>query len=77
MDEAIRLHLIIVFGALAITKYIELTSGLSIKKVLFAAEKVISHTVRNVITNETSVIQTSIQDPLLIEHINLLNSIGH
>ena len=59
------------------TKYIELTSGLSIKKVLFAAEKVISHTVRNVITNETSVIQTSIQDPLLIEHINLLNSIGH
>jgi len=77
LDDAIRAHLIIVFAALAISKFIELSSGLSIHQVLFISKQVLSHTARNTLTGESSVIQTSIQDPTLIKQIKLLKSIGH
>jgi transposase len=77
LDDAIKTHLVIVFAALAISKFIELFSGLSIQKVLLIAEQVLSHNARNTISGETSIINTSIQDPVLIEYIHLLNSVGH
>jgi len=51
--------------------------GLSIFSSLFIAEQVLSHTAGNTLTKESSIIHTSIQDPVLYDQINALKSIGH
>lgn len=77
LDDTIKTHLIIVFAGLAITKYVEINSGLSVKKVLKTANKLLTHTVINTRTGESKLLETTIKDPLLIEKINLLKSLEH
>lgn len=77
LDETIKAHLVIVFAGLAITKYIELKSNMSIHKALKLAGKVLTQKVTNTATGETAVVETTIKDPILKEKIELLKSLGH
>lgn len=77
LNETIKAHLVIVFAGLAISRYIEIKTGVSIKKVLKIAEKVLTHKVTNTKTGETAHVETTIEDPDLKEKINLLKSLGH
>jgi transposase len=77
LDETIKAHLVIVFAGLAITRYLELKTNLSIKQLLKIAGKVLTHKVTNTKTGEIAYVETTIEDPDLKEKINLLKSLGH
>ena len=77
LDATIQAHLVIVFAGLAICKYIEMETGMSIQKVLKLAEKVLTHKVTNIKTGETAYVETTIENPRVKEKIDLLKSLGH
>ena len=77
LDETIKAHLIIVFAGLAIARYIEIKTGISLKKVLKLAEKVLTHKVTNTKTGEVAYVETTIENSTLKEKIDLLKSLGH
>lgn len=77
LDETIKAHLVIVFAGLAISKYLEMQSGMSIQQILKVAEKLLTHKVTNTKTGETAYLETTIEDEVLKEKINLLKSLGH
>jgi transposase len=77
LDETIQAHLVIVFAGLAICKYIEIKTGMSIQRVLKLAEKVLTHKVTNTKTGESAYIETMIEDPKVKENIDFLKSLGH
>ena len=77
LDETIQAHLVIVFAGLAICKYLEIKTGMSIHRVLKLAEKVLTHKVTNMRTGESAFIETTIEDPELKAKIELLKSLGH
>lgn len=77
LDETIKAHLVIVFAGLAIAKYIEIKTNLSIKKVLKLAGKILTHKVTNTKTGEIAYVETTVEDPLLKERVDLLKSLGH
>ena len=77
LDETITAHLVIVFAGLAIAKYIEMESGMSIAKALKLSGKVLTQKVTNITTGESAYVETTIEDPVLKEKIDLLKSLGH
>lgn len=77
LDETIKAHLVIVFAGLAVAKYIEIKSGMSIAKTLKLAGKVLTQKVTNITTGESAYVETTIEDPTLKEKIDLLKSLGH
>lgn len=77
LDETIQAHVIIVFAGLAIARYIEIETGMSIKKVLKLAEKVLTHKITNTKTGESAYVETTIENTILQEKLNLLKSLGH
>jgi transposase len=77
LDETIQAHLVVVFASLAICKYIEIKTGMSIRKVLKLAEKVLTHKVTNTKTGESAYVETIIENPELKAKIELLKSLGH
>lgn len=77
LDETILAHMVIVFAGLAITKYIEIKTGLSIKKVLKISNLVLTNTVKNIRTGEILEMETTIEDPKLKQAIDSLRGLGH
>ena len=77
IEDAIKAHMVIVFAALAIAKYIELKSSLSIHRVLKLLSRVLTHKVKNNKTGETAYLETTIEDPTLKKKIELLQALGH
>lgn len=77
LDETIKAHLVIVFAGLAIARYIEIRSGMSIAKALKLSAKVLTQKVTNITTGEAAYVETTIEDPALKEKIDLLKSLGH
>ncbi len=77
LDNTIKAHAVIVFAGLAISRYLEIKTGISIKKILKLAGKVLTHKVTNTKTGETAYIETTIEDPELKEKIDFLKSLGH
>lgn len=77
LDETILAHMVIVFAGLAITKYIEIKTGLSIKKVLKISNLVLTNTVKNTLTEEVLEMETTIEDPKLKQVIDNLRELGH
>lgn len=77
LDETIKAHLVIVFAGLAIAKYIEIQTEMSIKKVFKIARKVLTHKVTNTKTGEIAYVETTIEDPALKERVNVLRNLGH
>ena len=77
LDETIKAHMVIVFAGLAITKYIEIQTGISIKRVLKHTNQVLTHTVKNIKTGEILEMETTIEDPKLKRMIESLRAVGH
>jgi len=77
LKATIKAHLIIVFAGLAISKYLEIKTGLSIKKILKTAGKVLTHKVTNTKTGEIAYVETTIEDSDLKEKVELLKSLEH
>lgn len=77
LDKTITCHLIIVFAGLAICRFLEIQTNLSIQKILKIAQKVLTHSVTNIQTGEKAFIETTILDEELKQKIHLLNSLGH
>jgi len=77
LDKTITCHLIIVFAGLAIIRYLEIKTNMSIKRILKIAGKVLTHEVANAQTGEKALIETTITDEELKQKIELLNSLGH
>lgn len=77
LDETVTCHLIIVFAGLAICRYLEIKTGMSIQKILKIAQKVLTHQVINSQTGEKAFIETTILNEELKQKIDLLNSLGH
>jgi len=77
LDQTIKAHMVIVFAGLAISKYIELTSGMSIKRVLKLCSKVLTHKLTNTKTGETIYTETTIEDPNIRREIEILQELGH
>lgn len=77
LDETIKAHMVIVFAGLAITKYIEIQTNISIKRVLKLTNQVLTHTVKNIKTEEVMDMETTIEDPKLKQAIENLRAVGH
>jgi transposase len=77
LDETIKAHFVLVFAGLAISKYIEQSTGLSIKKVLQLCSGVLTHTITNTKTGETIDKETTIQNPYTKKIIEQLRAVGH
>jgi transposase len=77
LDETIKAHMVIVFAGLAISKYVEQLTGLSIKKALQYSNRVLTHTLVNTRTGEKVEKETKIEDPYLKRWIDLLRTVGH
>lgn len=77
LDKTIICHLIIVFAALAICRYLEMNTGMSIQKILKIAQKVLSHKVTVIRTGETGYIETTIENSELCGQLEKLRVLGH
>lgn len=77
LDNTIKAHAVIVFAGLAISRYLEIKTGISIKKILKMAGKILTHKVTNTKTGESAYIETTIEDSELKEKIDFLKSLGH
>ena len=77
LDETIKAHMVLVFAGLAISKYIELTTGISIKKVLQYSSRVLTHTMINTKTGEKIDKETTILNPSHQQVIERLRAVGH
>lgn len=77
LDETIKAHMVLVFAGLAISKYIEQSTGMSIKKVLQHSSRILTHTLINTKTGEKIDKETSIEDPYLKQVIDRLRDLGH
>lgn len=77
LDKTITCHLIIVLAGLAIVKYLEIKTNMSIKRILKIAGKVLTHKVTVIKTGETKFIETTIEDPELCGQLEKLRVLGH
>lgn len=77
LDKTITAHLIIVFAALAITRYLEFKTGMSIQRILKVAQKVLTHKVTIKDTGAMGFVETTIEDPELCGQLEKLRTLGH
>ncbi len=77
LDETIKAHMVLVFAGLAISKYIEQSTGMSIKKVLQLSSRILTHTMINTKTGEKIDKETTIENPYLKQVIERLRAVGH
>lgn len=77
LDETIKAHMVLVFAGLAISKYIEISTGMSIKKVLQHSSRILTHTMINTKTGENIDKETTIENPSLKQVIERLRAVGH
>lgn len=77
LDETITGHLVTVFAGLAICRYLEIKTGMSIHKILKISGKVLTHKVTDKETNEIVYLETTIENEELRKEIELLKSLGY
>lgn len=77
LDKTITCHLVIVFAALAICRYLEMKTTMSIQKILKIAQKVLTHKVTVIKTGETGFIETTIENKELCGQLEKLRVLGH
>jgi transposase len=77
LNETIKAHMVLVFAGLAISKYIEQSTGMSIKKVLQYSSRILTHTMINIKTGEKIDKETTIESPSLKQVIERLRAVGH
>lgn len=73
-EEPIKLHLLICFMALALSKYIEIQSDISIKRFIQEAKKITDGRLKNKITQKETRLRVSLNDKILaiLQKLNLL-----
>ena len=69
--------MVLVFAGLAISKYKEQSTGMSIKKVLQYSSRILTHTMINTKTGEKIDKETTIENPRLKQVIEGLRAVGH
>src|SRR3989338_11704121 len=72
LDKMITCHLIIVFAGLAVSRFLEMKTGMSIHRILKVAQKVLTHKVTVLKTGETGFVETTIEDPQLCGQLEKL-----
>lgn len=77
LDKTITAHLIIVFASLAICRYLEIKTNMSIQRITKVAEKVLTHKVTITKTGGFQFIETTIEDPDLCGQLEKLKALGH
>jgi transposase len=77
LDKTITCHLLIVFAGLAVSRFMEIKTGMSIHQILKIAQKVLTHKVTIPKTEETGYIETSIEDPELCGQLKKLRDLEH
>jgi transposase len=77
LDETIKAHMIVVFAGLAISKYLEQSTGMSIKKVLQYSSRILTHTIINMKTGEKMDKETTIENPGVRNVIENLRTLGY
>lgn len=77
LNETIKAHLVIVFAGLAISKYLEIKTNMSIHKILKLAGKILTHKVTNTKTGEVAYVETTIENSALKEKISFLKFLEH
>lgn len=77
LDKTITCHLIIVFAGLAVSRFLEIKTGMSIHHILKVAQKVLSHKVTIPKTGETAIVETTIEDSELCGQLDKLRTLGH
>lgn len=77
LDTAITGHLIIVFAGLAISRYLEIKTGISLKRILKISQKVLTHKVVIPKTGQSALIETKIEDPILCGQLEKLRSLEY
>lgn len=77
LDKTITCHLIIVFAGLAVSRFLEMKTGMSIHRILKVAQKVLTHKVTILKTGETGFVETTIEDPQLCGQLEKLQTLGH
>ena len=77
LDKTITCHLIIVFAGLAISRFLEMKTGMSIHHILKVTQNVLTHKVTIRKTGETGLVETTVEDPLLCGQLEKLQSLGH
>ena len=77
LDKTISCHLIIVFAGLAISRFLEMKTGMSIHAIIRIAQKVLTHRVTIRETGETGLVETTIEDPELCGQLDKLRSLEH
>lgn len=77
LDETITAHLVVVFASLAVCRYLEIKSNMSIQRILKTAGKVLTHKVIFVESKKTEFIETTIEDQVLCGQLEKLKDLGH
>lgn len=77
LDKTITAHLIIVFAGLAISRYLEIKTSMSIHHIVKVAQKVLTHKITVLKTGETGLVETTIEDPEICGQLEQLRNLGH
>lgn len=77
LDETITAHLIIVFAGLAIARYMEIKTNMSLKRIIKISQKVLTHKVTILKTGESALIETKIKDPILCGQLEKLKTLEY
>ena len=75
LDESVKAHVCLVFASLAITKYIEIQTGMSHKRVVTVCSKLLTHTVVNNVTGESKEKITKLIDTDTLEDLDKLKKL--
>ncbi len=77
LDKTITAHLIIVFTGLAISRFLETETGMSIRHILKVAQKVLTHKITILKTGEVGFVETTVEDQTLCGQLKKLRILGH
>lgn len=77
LDKTITCHLLIVFAGLAVSRFMEIKTGMSIHQIIKVAQRVLTHKVTIRKTGESGFVETSIEDPEICGQLEKLRSLEH
>jgi transposase len=77
LDGVIKAHSTIVFAGLAISRLLELQTGMSIHAILKLTDKIFTHTIRHSKTHEITTLETTITDPIVCGKLAQLKALGY
>lgn len=77
LDEVIKAHITIVFAGLAVSRLLEIQTGMSSHAILKLTGTIFTHTIRHAQTHETTTMETTITDPTVCGKLAQLKALGY